>query len=76
MLYFSQLTEDNGNPSVACQPAYQVAATGEVDLAVGMFTHTADKANRGNIANMGNILEGEREDYDGRGNSRRLLIYL
>jgi hypothetical protein len=41
-----------------------------------MFTHTADKANRGNIANMGNILEGEREDYDGRGDSRRLLIYL
>jgi hypothetical protein len=63
VLYFSQLSEDKGNPSVACHPAYQVAATEEVDLglAAGIFAHTADKANRGKIAKVDNILPREKE---------------
>jgi hypothetical protein len=31
--YFSQLIEESGNPSVACHPAYQAAATGLVERA-------------------------------------------
>jgi hypothetical protein len=54
--YFSQLTEDSGNPSVACQPAYQVAAIGEVEPVAGILAHIADKVNRGNIAKMDIIL--------------------
>ena len=61
-MYFSQLSEDSGNPLVACQPAYQVAATGEVDLAAGMPAHTADKANSGNTEKMDNILGRMRKD--------------
>ena len=56
-MYFFQLIEDSGAPSVAWKPAYQLAAMGEVDSTSGMFTHTADKANRGNMAKMDNILE-------------------
>jgi len=56
-LCFFQLIEDNGNQSVAWKPAYQVAAMEEVDLASGMFAHITDKANRGNMAKMDNILE-------------------
>lgn len=33
MLYFSQLIEESGNPSVACHPANQAAATGAVERA-------------------------------------------
>jgi hypothetical protein len=66
VLYFSQLTEDKGNPSVACHPAYQVAATEEVDLglAAGIFAHTADKANRGKMTKVDNILPREKEGSD------------
>ena len=56
MSYFSQLIEDSGNPSVACQPAYQVAAIGEVEPEVGVLAHIADKASRGNIIRMDNML--------------------
>lgn len=33
MLNLSQLTEESGNPSVTCHPAYQVAMTGVVERA-------------------------------------------
>jgi len=64
-LYFSQLTEDSGKSSAASQPAYQAAATGEVERLTSELALAADRASRyiAKMDSMTSRLERLRKDW-------------